>query len=86
MTGTWFFIGILCGIIIGLGLALRITVLRVKKSNDIGDSKGGIRDFGTYVNIMSSEDDLHQCRPSGRGNVIFEHNYREIETRENASY
>lgn len=65
-------IGIICGIAIGIGLALRITVLAVKNSNDIGDSKGDLRDFGTYIDMISTEDDLHNYRPSARGKIMLE--------------
>lgn len=74
MSGFLTFVGAVCGIAIGLGLALRITVLSIKKSNDIGDSKGDLRDFGTYVNLITTEDDLHNCRPSARGKIILEQN------------
>ena len=74
-------VGILCGLAIGLGLALRITVLQIKKSNDIGDSKGDMRDFGTYVNMIRTEDDMHKYTPSARGKIILEANRKKaVET------
>lgn len=79
MSGMWAILGALCGIIIGLGLALRITVLSIKKSNDIGDSKGDLRDFGTYVNLISTEDDMHKYRPSDRGKIMLEVNCKKAE-------
>ena len=58
--GFWSFIGIICGIAIGLGLALRITVLKVKESNDMGDSKGDMLAFGSRLNLLYGEDDLRK--------------------------
>lgn len=72
------FIGIVCGIAIGLGLALRITVLRIKQSNDMGDSKGDMRDFGTYVDMMDSEDGMSSYRPSQRGKIMLEANRKKV--------
>lgn len=77
MGGVGAFIGVIMGIALGLGLALMITVQMVKKSNDIGDSKGSLRDFGTYVNMLSVEDNLHKCRPSDRGKLLLENQKRE---------
>ncbi len=51
-------IGIICGIALGLGLALRITVLKIKESNDMGDSKGDMLAFGCRLNLICSENDL----------------------------
>lgn len=67
-------IGIICGIAIGLGLALRITVLQIKKSNDMGDSKGDMRDFGTFIDMIATEDDMHNYRLSARGKITLEAN------------
>ncbi|MBR6257981.1 MAG: hypothetical protein IKR23_11425 [Lachnospiraceae bacterium] len=61
--GFWAIVGILIGIALGIGLALRMIVLSVKESNDMGDSRGNLRDFGTALNIMSSEDDLRKVPP-----------------------
>ncbi len=58
--GFWVLIGIICGIAIGLGLALRITVLKVKESNDMGDSRGDMLSFGGHLNLICGEDDLHK--------------------------
>lgn len=70
-------LGILLGIALGLGLALMITVKAVRKSNDIGDSKGSLRDFGTYVNMHAVEDNLSRYRPSDRGKILLENLKRE---------
>ena len=61
--GFWSFVGIICGIAIALGLALRITVLKVKESNDMGDSKGDMLTFGSRLNLICGEDDL--SKPQG---------------------
>lgn len=78
-------IGIVLGITIGIGLALRITVLAVKKSNDVGDSKGEMRDFGTYIDMISTQDDLHSYRPSARGKLILEDRMRRITGAQNGT-
>lgn len=64
-------IGAILGLALGLGLALFITVTLVKKSNDVGDSTGSLKDFG-YLNVLISENDLHSARPSDRGRYILE--------------
>ena len=61
--GLWSFVGIICGIAIALGLALRITVLKVKESNDMGDSRGDMLTFGSHLNLICGEDDLR--KPEG---------------------
>ena len=61
--GLWSFVGIICGIGIALGLALRITVQKVKESNDMGDSKGDMLAFGSRLNLLCGEDDLR--KPQG---------------------
>ncbi|MBP5609135.1 MAG: hypothetical protein J6X66_12840 [Lachnospiraceae bacterium] len=58
--GFWAVVGIICGIAIGLGLALRITVLRIKESNDMGDSKGDMLAFSSHLNLICGEEDLHK--------------------------
>ena len=40
----WSVIGVMCGLALGTGLALSIVVKSVKESNDMGDSKGNMRD------------------------------------------
>ena len=58
--GFWSFVGIICGLAIALGLAFRITVMKVKESNDMGDSKGDMLAFGTQLNLIYGEDDLRK--------------------------
>lgn len=58
--GFWSIVGIICGIAIALGLALRITVQKLRESNDIGDSRGDMLTFGARLNLMCGEDDLHK--------------------------
>ena len=58
--GFWSIVGIICGIAIALGLALRITVLKVKESNDMGDSRGDMLTFGAHLNLICGEDDLRE--------------------------
>lgn len=57
-------IGIVAAAAIGLALALYLTVYLVKKSNDIGDSSGTLRDFHANVNIFDSVNDVEKERTS----------------------
>ena len=52
--------GILLGIAIGTGLALRIVVSLIMESNDIGDSSGATKDFGSGVTICEKKNGLSQ--------------------------
>ena len=70
-------LGIFLGLILGVGVAMMVTVNVIKKSNDIGDSKGSLRDFGTYVNMHAVEDNLPRYRPSDRGKILLENLKRE---------
>ncbi|MBP5230695.1 MAG: hypothetical protein ILO68_03110 [Clostridia bacterium] len=64
-------IGSIGGAAIGLGLALWLTVLFVKKSTDIGDSSGTIWDFHANVNIFDSCDDVDGSHDAGKPEKIF---------------
>ena len=46
-----FELGVFLGVMTGLGLSLWITVFALKRSNDVGDSKGQLLDFGR-LNIL----------------------------------
>ena len=48
--------GIIAGLALGIGIALYITTKLVKKSNDIGDSKGQFMDFGDYIRPINHMD------------------------------
>ena len=48
--------GIIAGLLLGIGIALFITTKLIKKSNDIGDSKGEFYDFGDYIRPISHQD------------------------------
>lgn len=50
--------GIILGISIGIGLALRIVVELIMISNDIGDSSGTVKDFGHGLAICDKKDGL----------------------------
>ena len=63
-------IGAIFGLALGLGIAFYVTISLVKNSNDVGDSKGTLRDFGT-MNVISAQDNLNSCKPSGRGDYIL---------------
>ena len=72
--GFWAFIGFICGLALGIGLALSIVVSRVKESNDMGDSRGGMTDFGASVNMIYSEDDLRKPPETRNGrSLLAEH-------------
>ena len=64
--GLWAIIGILCGLALGIGLALSMVVTSIKESNDMGDSKGSMRDFGATMNMLYSANDLRQIPIGGR--------------------
>ena len=51
--------GIIAGLALGIGIALYITTKLVKKSNDIGDSKGQFMDFGDYIRPLNHLDNEH---------------------------
>ena len=57
------FIGIICGLALGIGLAFNMVIKNVKESNDMGDSKGSMRDFGASINMLKSEDGLNKLPP-----------------------
>ncbi|MBP5281557.1 MAG: hypothetical protein J6Z22_03565 [Lachnospiraceae bacterium] len=71
-------IGGIIGFVLAIGTALYVTMTLVKRSNDIGDSKGSLKDFG-FLNTMVAEDDLHNCRPSARGKIILNENCQKEE-------
>ena len=50
--------GVLAGLTLGISVSLLLTVWLVKTSNDIGDSQGTFEDFGDYMDVISSEDNL----------------------------
>ena len=52
--------GVLAGLAFGISVAMLFTIWLVKKSNDIGDSKGQFSDFSEYLDVISNEDDLRQ--------------------------
>ncbi len=56
MGGIFFIIAIIFGVIAGIGTALAITGLILKKSNKHGDSKGDLYDFnGTSMRFIRRE-------------------------------
>ena len=59
--GTFYLVtGILLGVSLGLGLALRVTVTLIMKSNDIGDSSGTCADFGRGVVFWGKKDKMRE--------------------------
>ena len=69
-------IGAVYGLALGIGLALLITMILIRRSNDIGDSKGTMNDFG-YLYMLSSEDDLHRREPDGSALIQIEERHKE---------
>ena len=61
---------------LGLGLALSMVVKSVKESNDMGDSKGSMRDFGATLNMLYSVDDLRQPPNTGSGGSLLAMRYQ----------
>ena len=59
----WAFIGIICGLALGIGLAFNMVIKNVKESNDMGDSKGSMRDFRASINMLKAEDNLNKLPP-----------------------
>lgn len=52
--------GILLGVSLGLGFALRFTVALIMRSNDIGDSSGTCADFGGGVRLYEKKDKMRE--------------------------
>ena len=75
----WTVIGILLGIAIGIGLALRITVQNIKGSNDVGDSKGDLEDFHAVLNIIVTNDGLTDFNRDRSERVLLEDNFRSLQ-------
>ncbi|MCR4648854.1 MAG: hypothetical protein K5776_07225 [Lachnospiraceae bacterium] len=59
--------GITIGLVLGICIALGITMKFIKKSNDIGDSKGEFNDFGDYVKTINQIDELTGMDTNKRG-------------------
>ena len=52
--------GVTAGLAFGISVALLFTIWLVKKSNDIGDSKGQFNDFSDYLDVICDDDELRQ--------------------------
>jgi len=50
--------GLIIGITLGISIAMAIMISFIKKSNDIGDSKGDFYDFGDYLKTINHMDNL----------------------------
>ncbi len=59
--------GITIGLVLGICIALGITMKFIKKSNDIGDSKGEFYDFGDYLKTINQIDELTTMDTTKRG-------------------
>ena len=55
--GTFYWVtGILLGVSIGLGMALRFTVELIMRSNDIGDTTGNCVDFSSGIELCKKKE------------------------------
>lgn len=72
-----YIIGGILGLAIGTGIAFAVTMTYVKKSNDIGDAKGTLQDFGELY-VISSEDGLDKENPNKYGYDLLEDNLQKI--------
>ncbi len=50
-----FYVGMLFGLFTGIGLALFIVASFLKRSNDIGDSTGELKDFGEVTVLYAKK-------------------------------
>jgi len=66
------FVGAVLGLILGGGLAYYITFSLVKKSNDMGDSKGCLQDFGSIHMIEYMDNMMTTSVCDGHGRKILE--------------
>ncbi|MBQ3516258.1 MAG: hypothetical protein IJA29_03445 [Lachnospiraceae bacterium] len=56
MDGIFFIIALVYGVIMGIGVALAITGIILKKSNEHGNSKGDLYDFnGTTMHFLNRQ-------------------------------
>ena len=74
---TGYIIGGILGLAIGTGIAFVVTMTYVKKSNDIGDSKGTLWDFGDLY-VISSQDGLDEENPNKYGYDLLKDNLQKI--------
>ena len=51
-------IGVVFGVLLGLIIALFVTVNKVKSANDIGNSEGHFEDFGNRIHVISQKQDI----------------------------
>ena len=61
-------IGMLFGILLGLSIALIVTVNRVKSTNDLGNSEGHFEDFGNRIHVIRQVDDIANIAKFEKGN------------------
>jgi hypothetical protein len=70
-------VGGLFGLAIGTGIAFCITMSRIKKSNDIGDSHATLWDFGDLY-VIANQEDLHAENTNKYGYDILKYNLQKI--------
>lgn len=55
-------IGIIFGIVTGVVVASFLTVIIIKGSNDMGDSRGTFKNFGDYITYSQFQNDLRDYK------------------------
>lgn len=77
--------GLVVGVVFGLGLALRLTVYYVLKSNDYGDYSGTCGDFGEGIHLVVEDDDLKTREFNQSAKEILNKRREELLERETGS-
>ena len=72
MSMLYWITGLAVGAVFGLGLALRLTVYYIMRSNDYGDSSGTCWDFGEGMHLIVEDDELTVKRNSQSAKEILE--------------
>lgn len=68
-----YFIGGMIGLALAIAITLYVICSDIKKSNDIGDSSGRLKDFGK-LHVIIAEDDMRHNLSSELGTAILRQN------------
>lgn len=63
-------LGVLFGIAIAAGFAGSITISMIRKSNDFGNHKAPLRDFG-HLEMLEMEDGMHSIRVAPERGIML---------------
>ena len=85
MSMAYWISGIVGGVIFGLGLALRLTVYCVMKSNDYGDFSGSCGDFGEGIFLVAEDDGLTTKESNQNAKEILNKRREDLLERETGS-